>query len=218
MDAPYLRFCPSCDATHPYEMTFRLAALRAGLELRAGTSPPVLEPIAHFYRAATVPPHLDVIRSYLHLLGPATPKQVADYLDAPVTDVRARWPADVVEVDVEGERRSILAADADALDGGPGRGTRLLGPYDLFLQARDRGLLVDDTAHSRALWPALGRPGAILHQGAIVGVWRPRMSGAKLAVAVDVWAKVTPALRQAVTAQAERLAAFRGARLSQVDI
>ncbi|HEV7788403.1 MAG TPA: crosslink repair DNA glycosylase YcaQ family protein, partial [Pseudonocardia sp.] len=36
---PYLRFCRSCDATHLYEMPFRLAALRAGLELRPGTSP-----------------------------------------------------------------------------------------------------------------------------------------------------------------------------------
>ncbi|HEY2096041.1 MAG TPA: crosslink repair DNA glycosylase YcaQ family protein, partial [Pseudonocardia sp.] len=38
LDPPYLRFCRSCDATHLYEMPFRLAALRAGLELRPGTS------------------------------------------------------------------------------------------------------------------------------------------------------------------------------------
>ncbi len=29
---PYLRFCRSCDATHVYEMPFRLAAPQAGLE------------------------------------------------------------------------------------------------------------------------------------------------------------------------------------------
>jgi hypothetical protein len=218
MDAPYLRFCRSCDATHLYEMPFRLAALRAGLELQPGTSPPVLERIPGFRKARTVPPRLDVVRGYLRLLGPATPKQVAEYLDAPVKDVQARWPADVVEVDVEGERRSILAADADALDGGPGRGTRLLGPYDLFLQARDRGLLVDDASRAKALWPVLGRPGGVLHNGAIVGQWRPRASGAKLALAVELWTKVTPALRAGVRAQAERLAAFRHVRLSQVDI
>ncbi|WP_051442172.1 DNA glycosylase AlkZ-like family protein [Arthrobacter sp. H14] len=45
MDEPYLRYCSGCAATHLYEMPFRLAALQAGLELQAGTSPPVLERI-----------------------------------------------------------------------------------------------------------------------------------------------------------------------------
>jgi hypothetical protein len=35
MDPPYLRFCRPCNTTHLYEMPFRLAALRAGLELQA---------------------------------------------------------------------------------------------------------------------------------------------------------------------------------------
>lgn len=42
---PYLRFCRPCNATHLYEMPFRLAALQAGLELQPDTSPPVLERI-----------------------------------------------------------------------------------------------------------------------------------------------------------------------------
>ncbi len=45
MPAPYLRFCRPCGATHIHEMPFRLAALRAGLELEPGTSPPVLHPV-----------------------------------------------------------------------------------------------------------------------------------------------------------------------------
>jgi hypothetical protein len=39
MDKPYLRYCRPCQATHLYEQPFRLAALRAGLELEPGTSP-----------------------------------------------------------------------------------------------------------------------------------------------------------------------------------
>jgi hypothetical protein len=76
-DPLYLRFCRSCDATHPYEMPFRLAALRAGLELQAGTSPRVLQRIPGFRPAARTPHRHDLIRGYLRLLGPATPKQVA---------------------------------------------------------------------------------------------------------------------------------------------
>ncbi|MBX6388965.1 MAG: winged helix DNA-binding domain-containing protein, partial [Frankia sp.] len=45
LDQPYLRHCRPCNAIHPYEQLFRLSALRAGLELELGTSPPVLRPI-----------------------------------------------------------------------------------------------------------------------------------------------------------------------------
>lgn len=83
-------------------MPFRLAALRAGLELEAGTSPPALRRIPGFKRSVTTPEKYDVVCAYLRLLGPATPKHVADYLDAPVKDVAARWPGDAIEVSVEG--------------------------------------------------------------------------------------------------------------------
>jgi len=127
-------------------MTFRLAAVRAGLELRPGTSPPVLQRIARFTKAA--PGHrFDLIRAYLRLFGPATPKQVAEYLDAPLKEVTARWPEDVVEVTVDGEARSLLATDEKALASAHAKGTRLLGPFDLFLQARDRATLVPDLAN-----------------------------------------------------------------------
>ena len=55
MDQPYRRYCGVCRATHLYEMPFRLAALRAGLELQAGTSPPVLQPVPGLEPAADVP-------------------------------------------------------------------------------------------------------------------------------------------------------------------
>jgi hypothetical protein len=214
MDAPYVRFCVPCDATHVYEMPFRLAALRAGLELQPGTSPPVLQPIPGFEPAATVPEQLDVVRAYLRLLGPATPKLVAGYLDAPVKDVQARWPEDVVEVDVEGERRWLLADDVDRLDDPPAV-TRLLGPFDLYLQARDRPLLVADSAHAKDLWRMLGRPGGVLAGGEIVGTWRGRKTGAAVTVSVDLW---TTADRDAVREQAERLAACRQLPLRTVEI
>ncbi|MBF9134080.1 AlkZ family DNA glycosylase [Plantactinospora sp. S1510] len=214
---PYLRFCRPCDATHIYEMPFRLAAVRAGLELQLGTSPPVLQRITGFRKAAAAGDRFDLIRAYLRLLGPATPKHVADYLDAPVKDVKARWPEDVVEVTVDGERRSLLAADETALESADAAVTRLLGPYDLFLQAKDRATLVGEVARAKELWPVLGRPGAVLVDGELVGSWRPRKSGGKLTVAVQPWRRLSAATRRAVTAQAEHLAAYRAASLTGVD-
>jgi Winged helix DNA-binding domain len=217
LDEPYLRWCRACNATHIYEMPFRLAAVRAGLELRADTSPPVLEPFGRVRPAARAAQQHNTIRAYLRLLGPATPKHVAGYLDAPVKDVTTRWPDDVVEVSVQGDQRWLLADDADALAAGVAKATRLLGPFDLFLQAKDRPLLVDDQARSKALWPVLGRPGAVLVDGEVAGMWRPRKSGKSLKLLVELWRKPTPTLRKAIGTQAERLAAHRGVALSDVD-
>lgn len=215
MDEPYRRFCRPCNTIHLYEQPFRLSALRAGLELQPGTSPPVLQPIPGHRPASEVPKRYDVIRGYLRLLGPATHKQVSEFVDAPVKDIKAQWPDDAVEVTVDGEQRWALDLD----DGGPtAEVTRLLGPYDLFLQARDRPLLVPDLDHAKSLWPVIGRPGAVLHGGELVAAWRPRKSGRKLRVAIEPWRRLTKAARASIEEQAERLAAFRGVHLAGVDV
>lgn len=218
LDPPYLRDCVPCGAVHAHEQPFRLAALRAGLELEPGTSPPVLRPIAGFAPAADTPDRLDVVRAYLRLLGPATPAHVAGYLDAPVKEVRARWPADAVEVRVDGEQRWVLAEDADRLAAGPPAVTRLLGSHDLFLQARDRTTLLPDPAHARELWRVIGRPGGVLSGGALVGSWRARTTGRKLDLAVTAYGPVSPRLRDDIGAEAERLAAFRGLALRTLAV
>jgi hypothetical protein len=64
----------------------------------------------------------------------------------------------------------------------------------------------------------LGRPGAVLSGGRIAGSWRPRKAGSSLTVAVDLWGPPTAALRTAVEEQAERLADFRGVRLTAVEL
>ena len=64
---------------------------------------------------------------------------------------------------------------------------RLLGPYDLLVQGKDRDLLVPEAAHRKQLWPALGRPGPLLADGEIVGCWRPRAKGKKLDLEVELW-------------------------------
>ncbi len=220
MTAPYLRECRPCGATHMYEQTFRLAALHAGLELEPGTSPPVLRRVPRWPAsqvAATDAPApggpLDPVRRALHLLGPTTTAHVATFLDAPPREVAARWPTDTVDVDVDGRVCQVLADDVDTLrsaaDDAPA-GVRLLGPYDLFLQARDRELLVPDATRRAALWPVLGRPGAVLADGDVVGTWRPRARTRTLALTLDPWVPWDDALRGAVGEQHALLAAFRG--------
>lgn len=210
VDEPFLRHCRPCDAIHLYEQPFRLSALRAGLELEPGTSPPVLRRIPGWRGAARrVPPHLDPVRTVLRFLGPATPKQVASFLDAPVKVVAAHWPEDVAEVEVEGEPRACLEDDVHTLTSPPpAEGVRLLGAFDLFLQCRDRDLVVPDDASRKELWRTLGRPGAVLVGHEVTGTWRPRATGGRLRLAVQPWGgRRRPA---GLDDEAERLAAFRG--------
>ena len=219
---PYLRWCRPCGAVHLYEQPFRFGALYAGLELTPGTSPPVLRPVPGWRRApgpgdpGRAPARLRVIENYLRFLGPATPNDVAAFVEAPLPLVKQHWPEAAVEVEAAGRRAWVLP-DAEPAEVDDGR-VWLLGPFDLFLQGRDRELIVPDRTRHKTLWPTLGRPGGVLLGTDVVGVWRPRAAGTKLTVTVDLWQPVPDAARVAVEDQAERLAAHRGVRLTGVQL
>jgi hypothetical protein len=226
LDARSLRDCRRCDATHAWESPFRLAPLQAGLELEPDTSPPVLrrveglEPACFSTPGTAADPRLDVVRGYLRFYGPARPQDVAAFLDAAVADVRAHWPPDAVPVAVDGSDadRFVLAADLDALTAGPDprHELRLLHPFDAWLQLRDRATLVPDAARRRDLWRNLGRPGAVVVDGEVVGTWRPRSSGRRLTLTWQPWARLPRRRVAAVEEQAQRLAEVRGQELGSV--
>lgn len=131
--------------------------------------------------------------------------------------MKRHWPDDAVEV-APGEW--VLADDADALGEGPASGgvVRLLGPYDPYLQTRDRERLVPDEGHRRDLWRVLGRPGAIALDGDIVGTWRPVTKSKRFGITIDGWRRLTRPERVAVEAEAERLAEHRGLAFAGVGV
>ncbi|MGH8992750.1 MAG: DNA glycosylase AlkZ-like family protein [Acidimicrobiia bacterium] len=234
VDEPYLRYCRPCDAIHLYEMPFRLAALQAGLELEPGTSPPVLRripklrPPAYGHLGGEAEASFDVVRNHLRFYGAARVRDVAEFVDAPLKEIQAHWPDDAVEVRVDdvpaaGKRdaRFALAGDLEAIaSGGPpatGRVVRLLAPHDAYLQLRDRELLVGDEGRRKDLWRPLGRPGAIVADGEILGTWRPRAAGRRLTVRLEAWVSIGARDRALVEEEAERLAAYRGVTLAGVD-
>ena len=228
LDAPYLRRCEPCQATHAWESPFRMAALQGGLELEPGTSPPVLRRIPRYRprlfgtSGAEAAPRFDVVRNYLRFFGPARPRDAAAFLDAPAKEVTAHWPEDVVPV--EGDRRDGLVVGARRRRGRPGGGgrpgpaaVRLLGPYDAWLQLRDRDTLLPDRVRARDVWRTIGRPGAVVRGGEVIGTWRPRSAGSRLTVTWEPWVRATSALRAAVAEQAERLATVREQALAGVE-
>lgn len=223
LDEPYQRFCRPCDTVHIYEQPFRLAALQAGLELEPGTSPPVLRRIPGFRPPmfpvdATVDPRVDVLRGYLRFYGPGRPQDAAAFVDTIVKEVKAHWPDDTVPVRVTGlpdapATLDLLAADVDDLLATPLEGpgvVRLVGGYDPYLQLRGRELLVPDPARQKQVWPVLGRPGAVLLDGDVIGTWRPKATSRTFTLRLDQWMPLPRAVGDAVEAEAARLAAHRG--------
>jgi len=208
------RDCRPCKARHVSDSAMRTSALAAGLELQPGTAPPVLMP-----RSGSIRPDQPdkaavqkLIDAYLRLLGPATPRDVADYLGARRADFEQFWPDKLTEVDVAGGTAFIPASVADDLaHAKPVEMVRLVGGFDPFLQARDRELIVPDKAAQKALWPVLGRPGALLVDGDVAGLWRPKTSGKKLTLAVEAFGSLPASVWVQVEAEAERVAAYRGA-------
>ena len=223
LSEPFLRECRACEAVHAWEVPFRIGALYGGLELEPGTSPPVLRRIPGWPRrqpgpgsdALAAPPRLQPVRRYLEFQGPATPHDVAAFLDAPVSVIQKAWPTDARVVQVAGEERWLIGEAQAVADSGL---VRLLGPYDLLLQARDRDLLVPDRQRHKALWPVIGRPGAVLVGTDLVGLWRPRASGRSLKILLEPWTKINSRVRAKIEEQAERLAAHRGVELTGLDL
>jgi hypothetical protein len=192
---PYLRWCNPCRATHVYEQTFRLSALAAGLELEPGTSPPVLRRIPGWRR----PPALgDPEQAPAHSRAYAS---TAAFLDTPTTVVKEHWPEQAPTLPEPAETTGLV---------------RLLGPFDLWLQARDREVVVPDTTRHKALWPTIGRPGAVLVGTELVGTWRPKAAGRRLTITVEAWDRVAPSVQALIGEQAERLADHRGTTLTEV--
>jgi Winged helix DNA-binding domain len=222
LDPPYLRYCRACKATHSWEVPFRIGALYAGLELEPGTSPPVLRRIPKWPRRRpgpapdpmAAPESLQPIRNYLRFLGPATPSDVAAFLDSPVAEIKKHWPKDAVEVKVDGQQGWVLGGLGDIEQ--DQELLRLLGGFDLFLQGKDRDLIVPDASKHKELWPILGRPGAVLHGTEIVGSWRPKTSGKQFTLRLSLWTTLSKRARSQLDIQAARLAAHRGVELAGV--
>jgi len=80
----------------------------------------------------------------------------------------------------------VLATDVARLESPPpASGVRLLGGHDPYVAQPDRATLVPDAAVRKRLFPSVGRPGAVLAGGVLVGLWRGHKKGDVLEVGVE---------------------------------
>lgn len=214
LDPALLVDCRVCRTTHIVETLFRMAALPSGAVIvnpgRRGVAfdlvPDWPGPPDHAQGTDAV------VTAYLHLLGPATRADVAAFLGTREAHLDDVWPDGLDEVEVEGRPAFVEPRDHDTLRSPPAPpAVLLLPPSDPLLQARDRDLLVPDRAHRDALFPALGRPGALVVDGDIIGTWRARKASTKrLDISVAPFRRLPKARHGGLEHEAARIAASRG--------
>ena len=214
LPAPYSRYCRVCASTHVYEMLLRLGCLPAGVEILELGPPLVLGPMTKRTATPEAPAGTEALaRTYLHLLGPATPAELAKYVGTSQREIRRAWPeSDVAEVVVDGRTAWALAADVDSMRGrAPVEVVRFLPPSDTWVQDRDRAFLVPDAGFRKQVWPILAPPGVLVVDGEVAALWRTKQTKTKLTLNLTPVLAVSARTRQAAALEAERVAAARGA-------
>jgi Winged helix DNA-binding domain len=220
LPAELLWWCKGCQSHHVHPSLWRATGIRGVLAIvgREGRSAVFgLPPKA----PAPKDPGAELARRFLQAYGPARPKLMADWAGLATSHADALWQraGNLVEVDLEGTAASALAEDEHALLAGTEiHGVRLLANRDPLNAARDRELLVNDTALRKRIWTAIGGPGTVLVDGAVAGLWRPAKKGKRLVVTVEPIGKLAAAAKDALAAEAERIAPFRGAETAETKI
>jgi hypothetical protein len=213
-----LWWCKGCNSHHVHPSLWRATGIRGVLAIvgRDGRSAvfglPPKSP-------ARKDPGAELALRFLQTYGPARPKLFADWAGLATSHATALWEraGDLVPVDLEGTKAWALAKDEAALVGETKiDGVRLLPNLDPLNAGRDRELLVPDPAVRKRIWTVLGGPGTVLVSGDIKGMWRATKKGKKLLVTVEPLGKLAASAKDELTAEAERIAPFRGAETAEL--
>jgi hypothetical protein len=168
---------------------------------------------------AEAPPGIEAARRFLSFYGPASAKELGAWAGVARTHARRLWAElepELADVTVDGRRAWLLAADEPVLADPPAAtGIRLLPPRDPYLQQPDRETLVPDLDLRKQLFRPIASTGAVLQDGRLAGLWRAKLKGAGLALDVEPLERLD---RDALDAEAQRMAALRGAKEPRVAL
>lgn len=198
-------WCKGCGSYHVAPTLWRYAAVEAGVRLDGERR----------YRTATAAPEApsagDAARRFLSFYGPSTSRAFAEWSGVPPRHAKAIWAeiaTDLVEVDVDGDRGAVLHDDLDAVGSPPDpTGLHLLPPGDPLLQKPNRPLIAPDAEIRKRLFRPVASPGALIHDGRLVGLWRAKAKGRRTELGVESLRRFP---RRELRDRAQRLATLRG--------
>ena len=151
-----------------------------------------------------------VVRRFLRAYGPSTPAEFARWFALEPQITRQLFGAlegELATVEVEGEKRQILADDTDGFEPASDS-VHLLPHFDVYVvgsHPRHQLIPPGTTIGEAAQGTAAGLP-VVLVGGRVRGTWRREPKGKRLRVAVDVHATLSRKQREAIAEQAERVA------------
>ena len=164
----------------------------------------------------------ELARRFLHCYGPATTQQFADWTQRSLADAKKAFALieeELVDVTLDRAKGWLLRRDDKALSSPPEpTGVRLLPVQDPYLQQRDRATVLPKEADRRKLWQAVRGPGAVLLDGEIVAAWRARTKGTRLEVTIEPFGRLARPAREAISAEAEGIAPFRGSQTAEITV
>lgn len=162
-----------------------------------------------------------LVRKFLHCYGPATRKELIQWLGCSPKQGSRLWDLlaeERVKVMADGRQAFMLAEDLTDLmkPCQPEREYLLLGGHDPYLDQRDRLTLLPDKRHHAKIWQLVSNPGAIVYHGEIIGSWTSRKQNQSITIQMQVWQ--TKADNEKLLELAAAYAKSKGIKLLNVDI
>lgn len=162
-----------------------------------------------------------ITRRFLAAYAPARPEELTRWWVGPPLPRRGREMIaalgdEAVEVDVDGQRAWVLAADLPALLAAePSNVARLLPAFDPWVIGAARQAPLLQPAHvSRVYRPQGWVSPVLLVNGQVAGVWKHTRRGSRVMVEIEPFGRLPAWARKQLKAETERLAEFLGHELA----
>lgn len=170
--------------------------------------------LGDFPELDTAEARLEILRRYLSVYGPATPGDFASWWGATRADARKLFQAlsaEVIPVSVDGWDARVLHPDVDALQAAqPSMAVRLLPSFDPYtLGLRRNGASALSAVYKGRVFRQQGWISAVvLAGGYVVGVWNYEVKKARVAVTVEPFEPLSPAIRAGIEQETARLGEY----------
>lgn len=169
-------------------------------------------------RIDEVPAQTELLRRYLSAYGPATLKDFAHWSGISMAEVRALKPLLETEL-TEQNGLLLLRKDVKILNAASSDGSsvHLLPYFDVYLLAHAvKDHFLETSVYKRVYRNQGWVSPVVLIGGKIAGVWTYKLSRQTFTIEVELFGRISPAVRKEIGHQAEALAGFfqRGLLLS----
>lgn len=196
----FVSYCERCEARHVNDASFRLATLRAGLELDTTAKKQT------YIRPSPVDCGLPSDDDHAHARKEivAAAASVAVATDKNALAAWLGWDRASV---VRATRQPVAPPRLSRTT----RRIRLLPPRDPWLSGSDRVWLLGDRVDRRKdVFRSLGAPGIVLAEGELVGTWRQQVNKSNVAIEIDPWRKLSSSERDELGDDACTIAKAQG--------